>query len=135
MTGRKNKKIYDYFDYWLNRLEECYKKDEEYDNFKECFDHIIAFANGCCLADGIKWNKRLNKRFSDWLDSHQDIIKQHRDRALETNSRPLRLYADMMHHVTAIATSSETSNRKKRPNRRSASHDCVRANVGALVPC
>ena len=80
---RKNKKIYDYFDYWLNRLEKCYKEDEEYDNFKECFDHIIAFTQGCCLADGIKWNKRLNKRLSDWMDEHQDIIKQHRDRALE----------------------------------------------------
>lgn len=80
---RKNKKIYDYFDYWLNRLEECYKKDEDYDNFKECFDHIIAFTQGCCLADGIKWNKRLNKRFSDWLDNHQGVINEHNERVLE----------------------------------------------------
>lgn len=80
---RKNKKIYDYFDYWLDRLEECYKKDEEYDNFKECFDHIMAFTQGCCLADGFKWDKRLNKRFSDWLDSHQDVINKHKERALE----------------------------------------------------
>lgn len=89
---RKNKKIYGYFDYWLDRLEDCYKKDEEYDSFKECFDHIIAFAQGCCLSDGIKWNKRLNKRFSDWLDDHQDVINAHNERALEKKKKMFEKY-------------------------------------------
>ena len=80
---RKDKKVYDHFDYLLSCLEECYKNDYRYTDFKDVYDCIVEFSKGCYLADGYTWNKRLFRRFSDWLDEHQDIIKQHRDRMLE----------------------------------------------------
>lgn len=77
---RKEKKIYDHYDYLLSRLEKYYKDEEPYVDFKDTYDRIIEFTKGCYLADGRKWYKRLNIRFAQWLKDHQDIIKEHDER-------------------------------------------------------
>lgn len=80
---RKEQKIYACYDYWLNRLEKCYLEDRPYTDFRECFDYISAFAQGCYLAGGRKWYNRLNARFSLWMEEHRQIKEDHDARMKE----------------------------------------------------
>ena len=70
---RKEKRVLDYFDGALWQLTQCYEKNLPYSDFTAAFTRIVAFQDGCCLADSSKWKKKFNARFDQWLIETEPI--------------------------------------------------------------
>ena len=80
---RKEKRIMDHFDWALGQLTQCYEKNLPYSDFMAAFSRIMAFQDGCCLADSSKWRKRLNARFDQWRIETEPIRRAYEERQKE----------------------------------------------------
>lgn len=72
----EKKAIYEYSKYLLNVIWACGHETEYMDviwkrkDFRMSIQVFIAFQKGCCMADGRKWYKRLNKQWEEYVNEH-----------------------------------------------------------------